>query len=45
MRKKIGISRSFATQIINSTRYPSLRIAQKISDFFAIPINELFDIK
>lgn len=40
--KKIPISRSYLTQIINGTRCPSLPLAQKISTTLGIPLDQIF---
>lgn len=40
--KAIGISRSHYGLIENGNRNPSFEVAQRLSDFFKVPIKELF---
>lgn len=40
--KKLGISRSFYTQIENSTRKPTVNLLFKMSNFFKVPVDKIF---
>ncbi len=42
LAKKVGVSRSFYTQIENGTRTPSLKVAIRIANFFGVGMDEIF---